>query len=91
MKIHGLWLIALAVGVPLMAQEAETTERPLDADKVIDIYPGSRRRAVRVGHGRNKSPIPRGAAVADAWCATWFVRPSRFSAHRTTHAPQGAR
>lgn len=41
MNTHALLLVALAVAAPLAAQEIETSERPMDADKVIALYPGS--------------------------------------------------
>ena len=40
MKLHALFVCALALGAPLIAQEIGAAERPLDADKVIAIYPG---------------------------------------------------
>jgi acetyl esterase/lipase len=40
MKLHTLFVCALAAGAPLIAQETIAAERPLDADKVIPLYLG---------------------------------------------------
>ena len=40
MKLHALFVCALVPWAPLSAQEIGPAERPLDADKVIAIYPG---------------------------------------------------
>ena len=40
MRHAALLVCALAVASPLIAQEIETPDRPIDADQVIAIYPG---------------------------------------------------
>ncbi|MGA2135798.1 MAG: hypothetical protein ABSH50_26200 [Bryobacteraceae bacterium] len=40
MKDHALLICALAVALPLVAQDIETPDRPIDADKVMALYPG---------------------------------------------------